>query len=256
MLHEPGHQSKRTISLKANAPQSLASPVSSSTPMAQAYPVPEIAQPRPVPKYAQMPQTGAIIKRPGCVTATALVFFVMTITSFFGGLASLLFLDVLGFIGGIGSMFIFGLTGLGLWVMYRWGANLVILFAGASIIQFVLSTVYAMMIIDDYLQNKTAQFMLMLGYTLAQVFFIVILGGIWWWFAKTRRWFLINNLFPRSEKWLYWVAIAVFSVRLLSVLNSVPEQFELQRSQLERFDRDIENINRTPEPPVDNSLFG
>lgn len=254
MLQEPGYQSKRTIPLDAKVSEP-APPNMSVPPIAPMYPFPGYVQPTPTQPY-QQPATDTIIQRPGCITATALLFFVMAMVSSLGALGALVLLDPAALVLNLGTMVVYGLTGFGLWAMYRWGANLVILFCGTTILQFVGMIIYTMFIIDDFVTDGFAQAIFVVVFAGVVGFISLFLGAVWWWYAKIRRWLLPNNLFPQREKTLYWFALVIFGLGIVAGTAAVPQAFEEQRAEFEQFNRDIENLDRAPEPPVNNSPFG
>lgn len=265
MIHEPGHQSQRSIPLKPKPAQprptaGLSSPSPMNgypfpTPPAIAEPFPAQSTYAPPAQYAPSPS----LRRPGCVTITALVFFMMASFSLLGVLGSLLLLDPLGLINNLGTMVIFGMTGLGLWAMYRWGANLTIMFMATSIVQFVVLYIYSIFLIDDYVTSSIGQGYLLFFCGGGLVFVSILLGVIWWWFARTRRWFLPNNLFPDYERGLYLFAMLIFGLGIVTSVVMLPDAFEQQRSEFEQFNRDIEAIEGSTSPRYEvtpNSPFG
>ncbi|MCI0713415.1 MAG: hypothetical protein L0154_24880 [Chloroflexi bacterium] len=189
------------------------------------------APPRPQPTAAPS------IRRPGCVTVTVGVFFLIALFSLLGLLQSMLLLDVVLVVVNAAQIGLALATVYGLMEMYRWGANLVIIFCAGTIFQWILQAVYMSLLIGDYLDSPIAVTSYVIVILIMTFVIIVILGLIMGWFVRVRKWFLPGNLPQKIEHRLYLAAIIFVLLSTVVSLTVLPEVLENQQPLFDQINR-------------------
>lgn len=185
----------------------------------------------------QQPTTAPSIRRPGCVTVTVGVFFLIALFSLLGLLQSILLLDVLALVVNAAQIGLALATVYGLMEMYRWGANLVIIFCAGTIFQWILQAVYMSLLIGDYLDSPIAVTSYIIVILIMSFVVIVVLGLIMNWFARVRKWFLPGNLTQKMEHRLYLAAIIFVLFSAIISLTLLPEVLDNQQSLFDQINR-------------------
>jgi hypothetical protein len=173
------------------------------------------------------------IRRPGCVTATAAVFFLISLVSVLGLLQSLLLFDVLLLIVNAAQIALVLAIVYGLMEMVRWGANLVIIWCAGTILQSILQAILMSFLISDYLESSLMETTYIIGTVIVSFAIVVLIGLIMYWYVRVRKWFSPGDLPQKIEHRLYVIAIVIVLVSTVVSLSALPEVLESQSSLFE-----------------------
>ncbi len=203
-------------------------------PAAPAAPLPQVAPPQ-----AQSLPT-AIPARPGCVVAASAVLFFIAMSSacrfsvalsdgeLFGALASF-----------ASSMLLLSMAG-GLFRMYRWAVNLVLIYSVVRIGEMLGALLIWLSLVNPYMTHPVSKIIL-LGTGLVLALGLLILPCvIFWWFWRRRRDFGAHPLVESWGRSLYVLAavimIAGSASALIDTNNTMPEELESELKQLRQMD--------------------
>jgi hypothetical protein len=244
MLPEPSSLPKAYPAPQRKVPKNVRVP--RPLPVYSPRPTPTIAPPSPSRQETarKVSATTLTLRRPGCVTATALFFAGAALFATLGLAGSLVLADLIGIIGNMGQAILLTVTAIGLWFMYRWAVHLVILFCITNIIRLFLFPVVSYVIVDEWVHNSLARIIMIVTWGGMVLLGVGVLGWILRWFAKTRRFFLENDIFPQWEQSLYILAIVILVFDLITSMTALPDLYESQRAQFEEIDRQSEDITR------------
>lgn len=193
--------------------------------------------PRPVMGPSPAPETMPTLRRPGCVTVTAVMFLLLANFTLLGIMTSLLRLDLLGIIANIGQTATFLLAAYGLWQMLRWGANLAIIF-GLSMIGSLLMIIVIMAFYVDELLDSSGMRIFFMAIMIGMYTIPIIFSGlVIRWYLRVRKWFMPGNLTAQQARWLYTGAVVAMLLSMLTVAFALPEAIDLQRGQFDELNR-------------------
>ncbi|MBI5929346.1 MAG: hypothetical protein HY862_08565 [Chloroflexi bacterium] len=239
MQYESSDQIETREAMGPELPRPSALPFNGpSLPTAPVPPVDFPAQARPLPS--------AIPARPGCVMAASSVLFFLAASASCRFSEALSNGNLFGAFASFASSVLIFMIALGLFRMYRWAANLVLIYCVAWSVEFVGTQLISVSIINPYMTHPVSK-ILLFGVMLVMSLVVLMLPAVaFWWFWRRRRDFGRN---PMVENWgrpLYILATVIMIAGAVSTLldtnNTMPEQLEPQMKQLRQMDADMYNV--------------
>lgn len=203
-------------------------------------PMPMQPQPlfaRPIPPQ---PLPMAMPARPGCVVAAVAVLFFISTTASCRFMAALGEGDIFSGFANFALSVLLIITALGLFRMFRWAANLVLIYTGVWSAEFLGTQLISLSIINRYMTHPVSKLMV---YGVMAVLCGVVLifpAIVFWWFWRRRRNFYSNPIVESWGRAVYVLAavimIAGAAATLIEANNTLPEQLEPQLRQLRQMD--------------------
>ncbi len=235
MQYESSDQVDTREVVGSEKPAPLALPL--TVPSGPVAPMPQVAphQVRPMP--------AAIPSRPGCVAAAAAVLFFLSMSSACRFSTALSDANIFGGVASFASSMLLFMTAVGLFRMYRWAVNLVLIYCVVWSGEFLGTQLISLSIINSYMTHPISRVMLFGVMVVLCLIVLILPSFVFWWFWRRRRDF---GPHPIVESWgrsLYILALVIMVAGAASTLvdtnSTMPEQLEPQLKQLRQMDAEM-----------------